>query len=158
MSIDIYINLNLDSCSTSNGLSCHISCFIFTACAQATGEITPSLTSLQTGMEFSSSQGPSAQNSPNPDQTSLTHRPANRKQSSDSASNTQNAPIPDDKQGADLPMTMSASVVLTSLPRDAHQALADAEAVDTGKGKCNSWIIMFPSTIYIILEFSLGPE
>lgn len=32
-----------------------------------------------------------------------------------------------------MPMTMSASVVLTSLPRDAHQALADAEAVDTGK-------------------------
>ncbi|RAK95001.1 ubiquitin-like protein ATG12 [Aspergillus ibericus CBS 121593] len=84
-------------------------------------------------MESSSSQGPSAQNSPNPDQTSLTHRPANRKQSSDASSNTQNAPIPDDKQGADLPMTMSASVVLTSLPRDAHQALADAEAVDTGK-------------------------
>jgi hypothetical protein len=32
-------------------------------------------------------------------------------------------------------MTMSASVVLSSLPRDAHRALADAEAVDTGKGK-----------------------
>lgn len=31
-------------------------------------------------------------------------------------------------------MTMSASVLLTSLPRDAHQALADAEAIDTGKG------------------------
>ncbi|GFF39397.1 ubiquitin-like protein ATG12 [Aspergillus udagawae] len=30
-------------------------------------------------------------------------------------------------------MTMSASVVLSSLPRDAHRALADAEAVDTGK-------------------------
>lgn len=34
-----------------------------------------------------------------------------------------------------MPMTMSASVVLTSLPRDAHQALADAEAVDTGKSR-----------------------
>jgi len=33
-----------------------------------------------------------------------------------------------------MPMTMSASVVLTSLPRDAHQALADAENIDTGKG------------------------
>jgi ubiquitin-like protein ATG12 len=44
-------------------------------------------------------------------------------------------PIPDDDHGADLPLTMSASVVLTSLPRDAHQALADAEAVDTGKGR-----------------------
>ncbi|PWY83755.1 APG12-domain-containing protein [Aspergillus sclerotioniger CBS 115572] len=105
-------------------------------------------------MEPSSSQGPSAQNSPKPDQTSLTHRPANRKQSSDSASNTQNAPIPDDKQGADLPMTMSASVVLTSLPRDAHQALADAEAVDTGKGKCNSGVIMLPSSSYVALELS----
>ena len=36
-----------------------------------------------------------------------------------------------------MPLTMSASVVLTSLPRDAHQALADAEAVDKGKGKCS---------------------
>ncbi|GLA12723.1 ubiquitin-like protein [Aspergillus niger] len=79
-------------------------------------------------MDSPSPQGPSAQNSPKPDQAKLAHRPANRKQSSDSPSNTQNAPIPDDKHGADLPMTMSASVVLTSLPRDAHQALADAEA------------------------------
>ncbi|GAT27973.1 similar to An04g06300 [Aspergillus luchuensis] len=69
-------------------------------------------------MDSPSPQGPSAQNSPKPDQAKLTHRPANH-----------------DKHGADLPMTMSASVVLTSLPRDAHQALADAEAVDTGKGK-----------------------
>ena len=43
-------------------------------------------------------------------------------------------PIPDEEHGADLPLTMSASVVLTALPRDAHQALADAEAIDTGKG------------------------
>ncbi|KAI3060950.1 hypothetical protein CBS147353_10167 [Aspergillus niger] len=84
-------------------------------------------------MDSPSPQGPSAQNSPKPDQAKLAHRPANRKQSSDSSSNTQNAPIPDDKHGADLPMTMSASVVLTSLPRDAHQALAGAEAVDRGK-------------------------
>ena len=46
-----------------------------------------------------------------------------------------NAPIPDEEHGADMPMTMTASVVLTSLPPDAHQALADAEAVDTGKGE-----------------------
>lgn len=29
---------------------------------------------------------------------------------------------------------MSASVVLTGLPQDAHRALADAEAIDVGKG------------------------
>ncbi|OJK02627.1 hypothetical protein ASPACDRAFT_39937 [Aspergillus aculeatus ATCC 16872] len=80
--------------------------------------------------------GSSARNSPNPDQTSLPHRPAKRTQSSDSSASTaQHTPIPDDKHGADLPMNLSASVVLTSLPRDAHQALADAEAVDKGKGK-----------------------
>lgn len=94
-----------------------------------------SVNPLSPDMDSPSPQGPSAQNSPKPDQAKLAHRPANRKQSSDSSSNTQNAPIPDDKHGADLPMTMSASVVLTSLPRDAHQALADAEAVDRGKGK-----------------------
>lgn len=44
-------------------------------------------------------------------------------------------PIPDEDQGADLPLNMTASVVLTGLPRDAHQALADVEAVDAGKGK-----------------------
>ncbi|GCB20663.1 ubiquitin-like protein ATG12 [Aspergillus awamori] len=48
-------------------------------------------------MDSPSPQGPSAQNSPKPDQAKLAHRPANRKQSSDSSSNTQNAPIPDDK-------------------------------------------------------------
>jgi hypothetical protein len=44
------------------------------------------------------------------------------------------APIPDDDHGADLPMNMSASVMLTNLPRDATQALADVETIDTGKG------------------------
>ncbi|KNG85463.1 autophagy-related protein 12 [Aspergillus nomiae NRRL 13137] len=90
-------------------------------------------------MDPSSSQNPS-QDSPRPSQNlsagsraSLSHRPASRKQSSDSTSNNRNAPIPDDEHGADMPLTMSASVVLTSLPRDAHQALADAEAVDKGK-------------------------
>lgn len=43
-------------------------------------------------------------------------------------------PIPDDEHGADLPMNMTASVMLTGLPRDAHQALADVEAIDAGKG------------------------
>jgi hypothetical protein len=44
-------------------------------------------------------------------------------------------PIPDDDHGADLPMNMTASVMLTGLPRDAHQALADVEVIDAGKGK-----------------------
>ena len=48
---------------------------------------------------------------------------------------SENAPIPDEEQSADLPLTMSASVVLTSLPRDAHQALTDVEAIDSGKSK-----------------------
>jgi hypothetical protein len=39
---------------------------------------------------------------------------------------------------------MSASVVLTALPRDAHQALADAEAIDTGKGIPTIIIIIKP--------------
>ncbi|PLB55310.1 autophagy-related protein 12 [Aspergillus steynii IBT 23096] len=91
-------------------------------------------------MDSSSSPDPSSQNSPQPDRnppgiakTNLAHRPASRNKASDSAANTTNAPIPDDEHGSDLPLTMSASVVLTSLPRDAHQALADAEAIDTGK-------------------------
>lgn len=44
-------------------------------------------------------------------------------------------PIPDDEHGADLPMNMTASVMLTALPRDAHQALADVEAIDAGKSE-----------------------
>lgn len=47
-------------------------------------------------------------------------------------------PIPDDEHGADLPMNMTASVMLTGLPRDAHQALADVEAIDAGKGELRS--------------------
>lgn len=43
--------------------------------------------------------------------------------------------IPDDSHGADLPMNMTASVMLTGLPRDAHQALADVQAIDDGKGR-----------------------
>jgi len=44
------------------------------------------------------------------------------------------APIPDDDHTPDLPLTMSASVVLTSLPRDAHAALSDAGALEQKKG------------------------
>lgn len=32
-------------------------------------------------------------------------------------------------------MNMTASVMLTGLPRDAHQALADVEVIDAGKGE-----------------------
>ncbi|KAI9669775.1 MAG: Ubiquitin-like protein [Trizodia sp. TS-e1964] len=35
-------------------------------------------------------------------------------------------PIPDDDHAADLPLTMSASIILTSLPRDAYAALENA--------------------------------
>lgn len=71
---------------------------------------------------------------------SLAHRRASHRQRTDSSAsksnnNSANTPIPDEDHGADMPMTMSASVVLTSLPRDAHQALADAEAIDTGKSE-----------------------
>lgn len=89
-------------------------------------------------MDPSSTSDVSSRNSSNPpsaSRPSLTHRPASRPSNPDTSSNADSAPIPDEEQGADLPLTMSASVVLTSLPRDAHQALADVEAVDKGKGK-----------------------
>ncbi|KAL9619728.1 MAG: hypothetical protein Q9160_005659 [Pyrenula sp. 1 TL-2023] len=41
--------------------------------------------------------------------------------------------VPDEDHGVDLPQTMSASVVLTSLPKSATQALREAEAVDDRK-------------------------
>jgi hypothetical protein len=49
--------------------------------------------------------------------------------------NADAAPIPDEEHEADLPLTMSASVVLTSLPRDAHAALAAAGTFEKEKGK-----------------------
>ena len=67
--------------------------------------------------------------------SNLAQRPASRRESAEQAHNTGSAPIPDEEHGADLPLTMSASVVLSSLPRDAHKALADVEAIDMGKGK-----------------------
>lgn len=54
------------------------------------------------------------------------------------------APIPDDDHEADLPLTMTASVVLTSLPRDAHAALAAAGNFEKEKGKCST--IAHPSS------------
>ncbi|KAJ5513255.1 hypothetical protein N7463_002807 [Penicillium fimorum] len=68
-------------------------------------------------------------------QSALSHRPSpHQAQSSGTPPNSSgSAPIPDDDHGADLPMNMSASVMLTNLPRDAHQALADVESIDSGK-------------------------
>ena len=47
--------------------------------------------------------------------------------------------MPDDEEGErpglDLPMTMSASVILTHLPRDASVALGEVEGLDRGKGE-----------------------
>ncbi|KAI9818830.1 MAG: Ubiquitin-like protein [Pycnora praestabilis] len=45
----------------------------------------------------------------------------------------QTMPIPDDEHVIDLPLTMSASVVLTALPRDAHSALANAQVLEKKK-------------------------
>lgn len=40
----------------------------------------------------------------------------------------------DDLPGGELPMSMTASVLLTNLPQDASQALKDVEAIDDRKG------------------------
>jgi hypothetical protein len=58
------------------------------------------------------------------------------------------APIPDDEHGADLPMNMTASVMLTGLPRDAHQALADVEGIDAGKGRTPIYSAAVHSTCF----------
>ena len=42
--------------------------------------------------------------------------------------------VPDEDHGVDLPMSMTASVILTNLPKDASQALADVDALDDRKG------------------------
>ncbi|OJJ43980.1 hypothetical protein ASPZODRAFT_72211 [Penicilliopsis zonata CBS 506.65] len=85
----------------------------------------------------SSPEQQSSRNSPNPTPaaagTTLAHRAASRSSQTNSPASSGSTPIPDEEHGADLPLTMAASVVLTSLPRDAHRALADVEAIDTGK-------------------------
>lgn len=99
-------------------------------------------------MDPSSSER-STQDSPvnPPGSTSLSHCPSPRQTQPESASpGLGDAPIPDDEHGADLPMNMTASVMLTGLPRDAHQALADVEAIDAGKGKPQ--FTAFASTLY----------
>ncbi|CAI7601812.1 unnamed protein product [Penicillium pancosmium] len=93
-------------------------------------------------MDPSSPSERSARNSPNlsSGSTPLSHRPSpnigntgRQGQRPGPDSPSLETPIPDDEHGADLPMNMTASVMLTGLPRDAHQALADVEAIDAGK-------------------------
>ncbi|KAJ5720429.1 Ubiquitin-like protein ATG12 [Penicillium malachiteum] len=89
-------------------------------------------------MNPSSPSGDSSQSSPAiPPRTSLSYRPGSDRQVQSPESTSPgmtDGPIPDDNHGADLPMNMTASIMLTGLPRDAHQALADVEAIDAGKG------------------------
>jgi ubiquitin-like protein ATG12 len=57
---------------------------------------------------------------------------------------TDAAPIPDEEDHeADLPLTMTASVVLTSLPRDAHAALAAAGAFEKEKSNTPALFAIF---------------
>ncbi|KAJ5889185.1 Autophagy-related protein 12 [Penicillium tannophilum] len=79
-------------------------------------------------MDPSSPLERSPQNSPS---SSLSYRTSSGQPQDSSPS--MDAPIPDDQHGADLPMNMTASVMLTGLPRDAHQALADVEHIDNHK-------------------------
>jgi len=65
----------------------------------------------------------------------LSHRPRQGPRPESDSPNRGDGPIPDDDHSADLPMNLTASVMLTGLPHDAHQALADVEAIDAGKGK-----------------------
>jgi len=47
--------------------------------------------------------------------------------------NTSSEDTEDDTTGGDLPMSMTASVMLTNLPKDASQALKEIEAIDDRK-------------------------
>jgi ubiquitin-like protein ATG12 len=58
--------------------------------------------------------------------------PIPRESSPASPGGTGVAPIPDQKLDADLPMTMTASVILTSLPGDAKKALEKASQAGDG--------------------------
>jgi ubiquitin-like protein ATG12 len=64
------------------------------------------------------------------------------------------APIPDDDHEADLPLTMTASVVLTSLPHDARAGLATAGAFEREKGNVISSLhssLRFLSALHLLL-------
>jgi len=60
------------------------------------------------------------------------------------------SPPANDSDVADLPMGMTASVILTSLPKDASQALKDVEVLDDRKGSCLLFLyLVFTGTIQI---------
>lgn len=64
--------------------------------------------------------------------------------------------VPDEDPGVDLPMTMSASVILTNLPRDASQALSEVEALDKGKGmyyipRCTVLMVVVAAAATVIM-------
>ncbi|EED23396.1 autophagy protein Apg12, putative [Talaromyces stipitatus ATCC 10500] len=84
-------------------------------------------------MDSPSPSDSSRRDSPQPALSSpaLAQRPKPTGRSDSSAAG--NTAIPDEDHGVDIPLTMSASVVLTGLPHDTHRALADAEAIDVGK-------------------------
>lgn len=53
----------------------------------------------------------------------------------DAATTTAEDAVADDTDTGDLPMSMSASVILTNLPKDASHALALVDELDDFKGK-----------------------
>lgn len=92
-------------------------------------------------MDPSSPLERSPRNSPS---SSLSYRTSSGQPPDSSPS--MDAPIPDDQHGADLPMNMTASVMLTGLPRDAHQALADVEHIDNHKGMRPIYQVQAPTS------------
>jgi hypothetical protein len=67
--------------------------------------------------------------------------------SSSSPASGNDLTVPDEDHGVDLPMSMTASVILTHLPKDASQALADVEALDDRKGTRTS-ISLLPYPVH----------
>lgn len=59
------------------------------------------------------------------------------------------ATVPDEDPGIDLPMTMSASVLLTNLPKDASLALGEVEELDRGKG---IYLYLSPSSFWFLVS------
>lgn len=57
--------------------------------------------------------------------------------------------VPDEDHGVDLPMSMTASVILTNLPKDASQALADVEALDDRKGSSPALSLPFQTALHL---------
>jgi len=72
--------------------------------------------------------------------------------------------VPDEPHEPDMPMSMTASVVLTHLPRDASQALKDVDALDDRKGTnsqhklCLSGKPSTKSLFYDMIHYSTSRE